>query len=384
MSLPFDGVSGKETAVVPGVTRVVSLALLLAGAVLLASCGEIVGAGASGRTFVMGFTPFPHANSTQAVLDAWDVIAVDADLAVIHEDGGIPWQEALDGDPYPASYESWLDFQASNVPIGHTVYVAVTPISGDRTGLAGYRSNDVNEPLPAPWNSYEFDDPDVIEAFGNHCLNMIDRFDPDFFAYAIEANMLADLSPQLWDGFRTLTQAVYDTLKDEHPFLPVFVTIQADVYHQDPASQIVPVSQLLFVSDAVAVSGYPFIRLDGEPLALEDDYFSEIANLAPGKLFGIAETAWPAEPIELPYPEYIPADEGAQDEYVTRLLEDCDELSASFVCWFLTRDFDDLWESDFQYAPDAATTRIWRDCGLYDGDGVARAGLASWRSVLTD
>ncbi len=368
-----------------GLLGIVAITLLLAAlTVTLSSCGTIVGTGPGGRTYFMGFTPYPHANATSAVLDAWDVIAADGDLAAIHEDGGIPWQEALDGTAYDASYAYWLNFQADNIPAGHAVYLAVTPISTTRNGLAGYRNAGNDQPLPPPWNTYAFDEPDVIEAFTNHCLTMIDIFDPDFFAYAIEANMLADLSPELWDGFLTLAESVYDSIKTEHPFLPVFVTIQADVYHADQASQIVPISNLLFYSDAVAVSGYPYGRLVGDVDALEPGYFTDLADLAPGKLFCIAETCWPAEPIDLPYPVYIPATEATQRAYVERILADCDALSASFVCWFLTRDIDDFWESDFQYYPDAPTIRYWRDCGLYDGDGFSRPALTIWNDSLSE
>ncbi len=359
------------------------VALLGVLAVTLGSCGNIVGTGPSGRTYYMGFTPYPHANAFTAVEDAWDVIANDADLAVIHEDGGVPWQEALDGTPYAPEYDYWLnDVQAASIPAGHSVYLAVTPISTDRSGLAGYRNAGNDQPLPAPWNTYAFDEPDVIRAFTNHCLNMIEIFDPDYFAYAIEANMLADFSPNLWSGFLTLASSVYDSVKAVHPFLPVFVTIQADFYYGDQASQIVPVSNLLFYSDAVAVSGYPYGRLVGDVDALEPGYFSDLANLAPGKIFGIAETCWPAEPVDLPYPVYIPATEATQQAYVERLLTDCDALSASFICWFLTRDIDDFWESDFQYYPNASTIRYWRDCGLYDGDGFSRPALDTWTATL--
>ncbi|MCD4691206.1 hypothetical protein K8S17_07070 [bacterium] len=362
--------------------KVAGVACLAAIPLLVASCGDIVGGGASGRTYVMGFTGYPHANSSEAVIDAWDVIARDADLAVIHEDGGIPWQEALDGTPYPTSYAAWHDFQVSSIPAGHTVYLAVTPISNDRTSLAGYRSDGVNEPLPYPWNTYSFDDQEVIDAFTNHCLTMIDVFDPDYFAYAIEANLLAYFSPELWDEFLTLAEHVFEAVKDEHPFLPVFVTIHADIYHSNQASQIVPVTNLLEQSDAVAVSAYPFGHPLEDPADLDPGYFTDIADLAPGKIFGIAETCWPAEPIDFPYPVYIAASEATQQAYVERLLADCDELYASFVCWFLTRDYDDYWESDFQYDPGAATIRFWRDCGLYDGAGYARPALASWLDVL--
>jgi len=85
----------------------------------------------------MGFTPFPHANTNDAVIEAWNVIEWDADMAVLHFDGGIPWQEALDGTGYPPGFQSWLDFQADRVPLGHAVYVAVSPISDTRNRLAG-------------------------------------------------------------------------------------------------------------------------------------------------------------------------------------------------------------------------------------------------------
>jgi hypothetical protein len=358
------------------------LILALCGLLFLTSCGDIVGGGAGSRTYVMGFTGFPHANSMAAVLAAWDVIASDGDLAVIHEDGGIPWQEALDGTAYPASYASWLEYVRSLIPPGHAKYLAVTPISSSRDGLALYRGDGSDEPLPPPWNTYMFDEPDVMEAFANHCLNMIAIYDPDYFAFAIEANMLAELSPGEWQAFMTLVDQVYADIRSVHPFLPIFATIQADYYYNDVGSQIVPVSELLFYCDVVAVSSYAFSRFDGEPGDMPGDYFTAFANLSPGKPFAIAETAWPAEPVDLPYPIYIPATEATQQDYVERLLADCDELSAAFICWFLTRDFDDYWESDFQYLPDAGTVRYWKDCGLYDGVGLERPALASWREAL--
>ncbi len=348
----------------------------------LTSCGDIVGGGAGSRPYVMGFTAFPHAKTDAAVLEAWDAIAVSADLAVIHEDGGIPWQEALDGTPYDASYAWWLDYVQSLIPSGHAVYLAVTPISSSRDGLALYRGADSDEPLPPPWNTYTFDEPDVMEAFANHCLNMIDIYDPDYFAFAIEANMLADLSPGEWQAFMTLTHEVCADIRNVHPFLSIFATIQADYYHNDVGSQIVPVSELLFYCDIVAVSSYAYSRFNGDPSAIPADYLTALADLSPGQPFAVAETAWPAEPVDLPYPVYIPASEATQKEYVERLLADCDELSAAFICWFLTRDFDDYWESDFQYFPNADIIRFWKDCGLYDGDGVGRPALTSWMQAL--
>ena len=52
------------------------------------------------------------------------------------------------------------------------------------------------------------------------------------------------------------------------------------------------------------------------------------------------------------------------------------------MCWFLIRDYDDLWESDLQDLPNAAVLRLGRDTGLYRGDGTPRPSLQLWRDSL--
>jgi hypothetical protein len=352
---------------------------------VLAGCGVLGPSGGGFRTFAMGFTPFPHANSDNAVIEAWNVIDWDADLACLHFDGGIPWQEALDGTGYPPGFQSWLDWQAQRVPLGHAVYVAVTPLSNTRDGLAGYRDDlGVNQPLPPPWDGYDFDSPDVITAFTAFCEDMIDQFSPDYFAYAIEANMLDRLSPQDWDAFVYLCANVYTNLKSSHPGLPVFVTLQVDSYYWDPWEQEPAIRQIVPYTDVMALSAYPFGRPLSDPTLLEDDYFSRVSDIAPSLPFAIAETAWPAEDIDEPYYTHIAASDTTQQAYVERLLAECELRNAEFLCWFFTRDYDDFWESDFQYEPNADLYRFWRDTGLFDGGGTARPALGVWRQALVE
>lgn len=362
-----------------------TLALALAATALLSGCDEIAGPAPPGdatRTFAMGFTDFPHARSVDALNEAWDIVEHEADLAVLHFDDGIPWQEALDGAAYPAGYQEELNFKAARVPPGHVKYLAVTPISPTRDGLALRRGDAGNEPLELPWSVRSFNDPEVIAAFTAHCERMIDLFEPDYFAYAIEANMLAALEPTLWERFLTLAQAVKSNLETSRPTLPVFITIQAETYHGAPITQSSMLLPALGYSDVIAVSAYPYSRPLSDPDALAQDYFSAIANLAPAKPFAIAETAWPAEDVESPYPITIPANEATQRLYMTRVLDDCARLDALFVTWFFTRDFDEFWESELQFAPDADLIRLWRDTGLYDGRRFARPALGAWRQAL--
>ena len=241
------------------------------------------------RSFALGFTDFPHELSIAALLEAYAVIERDGDLAVLHLDGGVPWPEMLAGQPSPKPWRDEIEGKAGVVPPGHLVYLAVTPISGDRNGLALYRGESANEPLPAPWDGYAFDHPDVIEAYGAYVERLIELLDPDYLAYAIEANMLYDKRPDLWDGFLSLVQATYERLKAAHPSLPLVVTIQAEWFHHDPSGQTGAIQDLLPYTDMVAVSSYPFID-HPDPEAVPQDYFSAIASLAPEKPFAIAET----------------------------------------------------------------------------------------------
>lgn len=355
--------------------------LALAALHLLSSC-SVVGPSGPARTYAMGFTDFPYALTSQAVYDTWDYVLGDGDLIVLHFDGGVPWQEALDGTPYSSNFENDLAFSASQLTSFHVVYVAVTPISTSRNGLALYRGSATNEPLPEPWSAYDFDDPEVVTAFTAFCEDMIDRFDPDYFAYGIEANMVAHLAPEKWSAFVTLASEVYQNLKAGHPTLPIFLTFQADTYHASPGSQSTRIGDVLPWTDMMAVSGYPFTAPLADPSLLRSDYFSALAALAPAKPFAVAETAWPAEPVGAPAWYTIAADEESQLMYLERVLEDCDALGARFLVWFFARDFDDAWQSDFQYLPDAAVTRFWRDTGLLSGSGAARQAFGLWRVNL--
>lgn len=333
------------------------------------------------RSFVLGFTDFPHALSGEAIAFAFSVVARDGDLAIAHWDDGVPWEEALSGAPYAAGFQAEIDRRRAGFPPGHVVYLAVTPIAFERDRLAPHKGDGGGEPLRPPWSARSFDHPEVIAAFLAHCERMIAAFRPRYFAYAIEANLLARIEPAEWPAFVTLAAAVYPRLKTAHPELPIFLTLQADTFHEQREVQSALVRQVLPYTDVIAVSSYAF-SAEADPARLPADHFSALRELAPAKPFGVSETCWPAEPVTSPYPAFIPASEEGQRRYVERLLGDADRLNAVFVSWFFPRDFDDFWDSHIRLLPNAPLLRLWKDCGLYAGDGRPRPGLSAWREWL--
>ncbi len=363
-----------------------AIVVLASAAVFILSCGED-GSSPTGpegvvRSFALGFTDFPHALSGQAVVDAHEVIRRDADMAVMHFDDGIPWQEALTGAPYDQDYLNGFVARAGMILPSHLTYLAITPIGLGRASLAGHRGAAPNEPLEAPWDSYAFDAPQVTAAFVAHCNKLIDIFSPDYFAYAIEANILYELAPEKWTAFVGFCRVVYPALKASHPNLPIFLTIHADTYHGDPADQGGAIAMLLSYTDMVAVSTYPFTAPRSDPGTIPGGWFSDLAALAPAKPFAVSETAWPAEDVTPPAPISVIATPETQRAYTERLLAEADSLQARFVVWFFTRDYDEFWETYMQYIPEAWLVRLWKDSGMYDGAGSPRPALTVWRTAL--
>ena len=325
----------------------------------------------------MGFTDFPYAFSIQAVNEVAAIVRRDGDLAVLHFDDGVPWSEALAGTPYPAELQADLERKAQAVPSGHVRYLAITPISVTRDRLAPRPGG---SPNPPPFDGKSFDDPDVIRAFLAHAEKLIALYRPDFFAYGVEVNIVRQLAPAEGDGFVAFAAAVYPRLKATHPTLPIFLTFQVDFLALG-APQEAAIREVLPYTDLLAASAYPY-EAQADPRAVSADLFDRLARLDSTKRFAVAETGWAAENVTAPYPKSIPADEERQRLYVERLLADATRLNAVFVSWFLARDYDDLWETTLKDLPSATLTRLWKDTGLYAGDGRARPAFASWRKVL--
>ncbi|MCC7132604.1 MAG: hypothetical protein IT352_08165 [Gemmatimonadales bacterium] len=333
------------------------------------------------RSFALGFTEFPYAGTLTAVQNTYAVIGRDADFVNHHFDGGVPWNEALDGLPFHPAIEGDLARMKSDIPAGHVRLISVSPVNFLRTGLADYRGATTGQPLPAPWDTASFDNPRVKQAFLAYCKRLIDRLDPDYFVYAIEANILADKSPAKWPAFLRLAEHLYRELKLAYPSLAVFPSIQLELVRDRPGPQGTAVADLVPFADVIAVSTYPYASLV-DPSRINPAYYEPVTKFAPGKPFAIAETAWPAEPVTAPYPIVIASDPDRQRRYVENLLATLDQMDAVFLDYFFTRDYDDFWESAFKFDPQAPLFRIWKDTGLYAGDGAERPALGPWRAAL--
>jgi len=337
------------------------------------------------RHYHLGFTPFPYDITSEALSYVYEKIAVDADIIAHHFDGGIPWPEALEGLPYNDNLMDDWQRRETFTPPGHKVYVAITPISVSRDSLALYWGETENMPLPAPWDSYGFNHPDVKTAFLNHAIATVEFFQPDYLAIGIEANLLLNSIPEQWDAYLELHTYVYEQLKARYPDLPIMVSVMGNSLLEgfntegNLEANRQAFEQLIEYSDYFAISLYPYLSAyltDSIP----EDMFENLLPLS-DKPIAFAETGYPAQSFTLTKDNlYFDTNPEKQLAYFTMLFDEADRHNFVFIINFVLRDYDALWP--YLNPDDQELAILWRDTGFYDEKGQPRPVLELWQAVL--
>ena len=330
----------------------------------------------------MGFTPQPYDLPTEPYVEAitYGFLKFHSTLITHHMDAGIPWQEALEGAAFPASLEANVQGRLKNTLPGQKIYLALTPLAQMRDELAETWGEQQGEPRTGPWADRDFDSPEVKIAYLNYCRRMIHRFDPDYFAYAIEANLWPLEDPVGFMSMARFLAEVYVTLKSEYPNLPIFLSLIVED-DENFNNRLHYTRGLLNLSDYVAVSTYPFTQPSvlGVAANVGPNWFQKIIDLAPDKPFAIAETTFIAEDLNI-FGVSIPSNVHEQRDYTEFLLRDAVQKQAEFVTWFVPIDYDRLW--DKVGTPESEWARTWRDSGLLDENLQPRPALKVWDSYL--
>ncbi len=334
------------------------------------------------RSFYMGFTAFPYELSAEALNQSYDYQAQNGDILLTHFDYGVPWNEALNDLPFPNEIQSDINGAIATATPNHKVVLTATATNTNRDGLANYwNSSGTHQPLPAPWDSYSFNNPNVITAYIKYCKRIIDAIQPDYFAYGIEMNSTFLENTEAFNNYLILADKVYNTLKQGYPDLPIFLTFQDQAFDKTKSELHHLTQTLLEYSDIIAVSTYPFWQFeyptrDANPMLFSNNWLKEMRDLAPDKPFAISETGFCAEDLQLDeLGVNIAGTETWQAQYVQKLCAEANKLDAEFVLWFVYRDYDLLYET----IP-STLLKIWRDNGMLDGNGNRRTSHDIWDS----
>jgi hypothetical protein len=332
--------------------------------------------------FYMGFTPFPYDITSEAVEYTYQFLSEHTDIIAHHFDSGVPWPEAYNKKEYHQKVQDNINTRILHKKGFQETYLALTPLNGYRTNIAGYWAERENQPQKENWENITFTDPRTATAYINFCENMILTFEPKFMAYGIEVNMLADTNPEIFPDYVEFTKQVYTSLKEKHPELSIFLTFQIDYYYGNPETQIPAVKDLLPYTDILAVSTYPFTRYP-DPGQIPEDHFSTFASLADEKPFAVAETGFPSDSIRINEVFSVTGTPEWQREYAEFLLTECQLLEAEFIVWFCPIDYDATWNYLIDYGIDPIF-KLWIDTGVLDERLEEKPVLELWDNWLNN
>ncbi len=363
--------------------------LIVLSAFVFISCSD--DSGNSSRSFYMGFTPWPYAATLEAIEDVYDFINSEGDIIAHHFQQGIPFTatNTLDFNTYNKNIQNEIDGRIAGTASGKVLYLAIDSLNSGRDDLTDLWEENANKPRPAPWDTRGFADVEVITAYVNFSLAVIDRFVnyygkvPEYFNYGTEVSDLMINSPGRFADFVVFAQTVYASLKAAYPSMKLMVSIAL----KSPGSAEMATVQAGFAQirnyvDVVGISTYAYAFYShpdkGNPATLPANWLTQISTIAPGKPYGVTETGWIAEDLEIPF--YGLSEKGSeayQDAYLEKLFQECDnDLDAEMIILFTSYDYDTLWVNTLG---SDNLSKIWKDTGLISETFTERSALSTWR-----
>lgn len=338
----------------------------------------------STRPYHLGFTRWPPAATAEGVDRVNKFLVSHADLTALHFDGGVPWPEALQDGPLPEAVMNEWKGAREAIPQNHRLLVSITPLNFERAGLALYWGRATDQPLPAPWNDYALDHPEVKAAYLNYARRVIEYFQPDYLVIGIEVNVAQAKAPAVWEAYKKLHRHLYENLKKTNPDLPILASFTythlSGLDGANGLAQAQEIQSLAPYLDVIGLSVYPYgwAYESGNVDPLPDDFFRTALSF--GKPLGITESGVPSSSFEA-FGRRYEFSEAYQARWIDFLLNQAARHRFLFVVNWAAIDFEELLESfPSQELREFAT--VWVYTGLERSDRCPKESLAVWDAYL--
>lgn len=362
--------------------------------IVLIGFGGTASAQQATRSFQLGFTPLPPVYSQFGFDVAYTYLQRESDLVSHTLQYGVPWPEALkssDWRTYPDNLKkAWEQLLAADeffIP-NHFRYISIHPINYQYDGLAEYWGEQSLQPLPSPWNTYNFDDPNVKQAFLNYAIATVEFFHPTYLGLGVEVNILLARTPWLWGAYKALNAYVYQELKKRYPDLIVFTTVQYEhmlgqqydskhlleqVGSWYPTVLVDEVDELMKASDLLALSSYPFMAYGATEQASHYDTALQVSQQT-GRRIAIEQTGYTSESVNIYY-STLTGTETLQTQFMANLLDLAYTKNFAFIVNFIPIDYATNYGTD-------PVSMTWAYTGLWRPDGSSKMAVDVWRAYF--
>ena len=334
------------------------------------------------RSYLMGFSTFVSDLDVGAISKGYELSNKYSDMRLVQLDAGVPWVEMDRNEKIPQRIIDDWDYTRGQ-SASKKFFVAITSRDFEGTGLALYAAQQGNnQPLPAGWAARTQDDEKVKQAYLRYAEEVVNFWRPDFIAISIEANVVANKNLTVWRQYLELHRFVYERLKEKHPDLKIFATIEVEHFKglkpdakgkTDLQRKIV--KELAPYQDLMALSVYPYsVNESGLP----PGYFEEFKIYQ--KPLAIAETGWPAADFTM-FGKTTSGSEAAQARYLDAVLKEAGKEKFVFVINWVSVDYVRLLEK-LPKSDAMEFSNMWVHNGMWDLDFKPRKALAVWEKYF--
>ncbi|MDQ7019908.1 MAG: glycosyl hydrolase 53 family protein [Robiginitomaculum sp.] len=329
------------------------------------------------RPFPYGFTTWPFAATVQAQSDLMNLIRANSTFYVEHIDDALPWGAALYNQPFPAEFVRNIEAKRARRLADRPLLLSLNPLNTDRSAFV----DDVEGALPIALAGKPMDDPAYIQAYTNYCIWMIDRFAPTYVLSAIESNDLLKQNPDDWPAFDRFSRAVMSALKTRYPNIQFGESLALHTFTNTNGPGVTQsfrdtIKAHIENFDFVGISYYPLFG--GDFSQAQWDAAFDFIRTWTDKPLAITESGHPAEPLVVDeFKLNIPFSPQDQADFLCTLLRHATQDNYQFAVWWEARDFDKLLPA--LPASSQSLAKIFRDMGLWDGQGKGRLSLEIWR-----
>ncbi|HRK97929.1 MAG TPA: hypothetical protein PLE43_05545 [Alphaproteobacteria bacterium] len=333
------------------------------------------------RSFYMGFSNWPPDFDMSAIAKSLQLTNENSDMRLVHMDGGVPWVEMGGNQSLPKRIVSWWDY-IRNESKGKKIFVTINPLNFERDGLALYANEkDDDQPLPDDWKNLSLDSDKVKTAYLSYAEEIISYWNPDYLAIGVEVNISVSKNLKTWREYLALHKFIYTKLKERHPQLPVFATVQMEHFNglnEDAKGkediQKREVGELMKYSDIAALSMYPYAS---EEIKFNSHYLDGIRTYK--KPMAISETGWPSKNFKVFFFP-IKGSPQAQYNYLKTLLTIANRDHFLFVINWTNVDYNKMLDQLPWLMKEIAKSWVYN--GLWNKDFEEKPALDVWQHYL--
>jgi len=320
----------------------------------------------SAAPLTVSITPFPFDLTASAADAVGRITRGNENLGTVQLDNGIPWEEALSGEPFGSDLAG--DWQRHKEAAGtKAVYLAIAPLQEDRIHWA---SGPGGAEAPG-WATREKSlTPQLKEAYCQYVLRAIDYFKPQYLNLGVEAGDLAWKKPAKWPLFAELFSYCAAKARERSPSIKLGLSFSLPLL-MNPGV-VKRVQAVINESDYVGVSFYPYmsdfyVKLGASALLPPPvqwrgplDWLRQTVS----KPVAICETGYSSDTVSLPkFGLSMEATPDLQREYVADLATIARHEHYLFTVFFLAVDCDSLMR---KLPGEAAANSLWTHCGFFD------------------